>query len=163
MNTGILKWIGIFIVCFALQTTIVPVIEIAGIKPDLLLVALFFLSIRFGQMTAVWVGFFLGLSQDLFTPSILGQNALAKAVAAFLAGFFNERVMRLDIVFRMVLMLVVFAVNDLLLDIIQFVKTGGGRVFLELVTVTIPRALYSMLFALVPYLKERLLPTSFRR
>ena len=165
MKTTVLKWVGIFFVCFALQTTIVPVIDIAGIKPDLLLVALFFLSLKYGQMTGVWVGFFLGLSQDLFSPAILGQNALSKAVAAFAAGFFNERVMRLDVIFQMVLMLVVFVINDALFYIVQLVKTGGSgaRIFIELITATVPRALYSMLFALVPWLKDRFFPTVFRR
>jgi hypothetical protein len=32
-----------------------------------------------------------------------------------------------------------------------------------LVATSVPRALYSTLFALLPYIKERFLPTTFRR
>jgi rod shape-determining protein MreD len=163
MKTSALKWLGVFLVCFILQTTVVRVIGISGVVPDLLMLALFFLAIKTGQMPAVWVGFLLGLAQDLFSPAILGQNALSKSVAGFFAGFFNEKMMRIDILIQLVLLLVTFVLSDALYFVIQIVKTGSGNVLHDLVATTIPRALYSMLFALLPYLKDRFLSTSFRR
>ena len=161
----IVKWVGIFILSFVLQTTIAPVIGVFGIHPDLLLVALFFLALKAGHMPALWTGFFLGLAQDLYSPSILGQNALSKTVAGFCAGFFNERMVRVDIVVQLVLLGVTFIVNDTVFFIIQYVKTGGGAlgVLHDLVLSTVPRALYSMLFALIPYIKEYFSAPSFRR
>jgi rod shape-determining protein MreD len=164
MRTDIFKWAGIFLLCFVLQTTVVPLIGIAGITPDLLMVALFFLALNKGQMAAVGAGFFLGLAQDLFSaPSILGQNALSKTLSGFFAGFFNERMMRVDFVFQIVLVFVTFMVNDAIYFIVQVIKTDGGGVIHNLMATSVPRALYSMLFALLPYIKERFLPTSFRR
>jgi rod shape-determining protein MreD len=159
------KWVGIFLLCFLLQTTVVPVITIFGIRPDLLLVALFFLALKRGHMPAVWTGFFLGLAQDLYSPSILGQNALSKTLAGFCAGFFNERMVRVDIVVQLILLGVTFIVNDTAFFIVQYVKTGGGAagVLHDLVLSTAPRALYSMLFALVPYINEHFVAPSFRR
>jgi rod shape-determining protein MreD len=161
----ILKWTGIFVLCFALQTTLVPVIGIFGVHPDLLVVALFFLAIRTGPLPAVWVGFFLGLAQDLYAPSVLGQHALSMTAAGFFAGLFNERVMRVDVMFRMVLLLITFVVNDALFLIVQFVKTGTGTgaILHGLLASTLPRALYSMLFALLPYLKDRFFAPTSRR
>jgi rod shape-determining protein MreD len=161
-----LRWAGLFLVCFILQTTVVPVISVFEIRPDLLMIALFLLALRTGQMSAVWVGFFLGLAQDLYTPSTLGQNALSKTVAGFFAGFFNERVMRIDLVFQLVLLFIMFVIHDTLFYFVQVLKSGhdGGVVLHELVRTTLPRALYSMIFALVPYFKERFFPSSpYRR
>jgi rod shape-determining protein MreD len=164
MNTAVLKWIGIFIGCFTLQTTLMPAIAIAGIHPDLLMVALFFLAVRSGQMTGVWVGFFLGLAQDLYSPSILGQNALSKAVAGFFAGIFNDKVMRTDPLVHLVFLFITFIIHDTLFYIVQIVKNGGGGfVVHELLTASIPRALYSLLFALLPYIKDRFFPSFSRR
>jgi rod shape-determining protein MreD len=163
MKTAIFKWIGIFLACFTLQTTLVPVIAIKGIHPDLLMVALFFLAVRSGQMTGVWVGFFLGLAQDLYAPSILGQNALSKAVAGFFAGIFNEKVMRVDPLVHLVFLFLTFIVNDTLFYIVQTVKNGGGVLFHELLTASLPRALYSLLFAMLPYVKDRFFPSHSRR
>lgn len=157
------KWIALLFICFALQTTVVPAIAVSGVKPDLVLIVLFFLALKTGQTSATWAGFFVGLAQDLFAPSILGQNALAKCITGFAAGFFNVRVMRLDIVFRMLLLVIVFIINDALYFAVQFMKGGSGHLPYELVTITLPRALYSLLFALIPYVKDRFLPAQLRR
>jgi rod shape-determining protein MreD len=164
MRATVLKWAGIFLLCFVLQTTVVPLIGISGIIPDLLMTALFFLALRNGQTAAVGAGFFLGLAQDLFSaPSILGQNALSKTVAGFFAGFFNERMMRVDILFQIVLLFVTFLVNDTVYFLVQAVKTDGGGVVHNLAAVSVPRALYSMVFALLPYIKRHFFPTRYRR
>jgi rod shape-determining protein MreD len=115
-------------------------------------------------MTGVWVGFFLGLAQDLYSPSLLGQNALSKTMAGFFAGIFNDKVMRVDPLIHLVFLFIMFLIHDLLFDIVQIVKKGGdGIVLHELLTATIPRALYSLLFALLPYIKDRFLPSFSRR
>jgi rod shape-determining protein MreD len=164
--TTLLKWAGIFLLCFVLQTTLVPAIGIFGISPDLLMVALFFLARKAGPFGATWVGFFLGLAEDLFSPSILGQNALSRTAAGFFAGLFNERVMRVDLVFQLVLLLVAFLIHDALYYTVQLLKTtsaGTGGILHEILGSSMPRALYSMLFALVPSIKNLLYPSASRR
>ena len=100
----IVKWIGLFFVVFVLQTTLAPAISIYSIKPDLLLIALFMLAIKTGALPALYIGFFLGLAQDIYSPVILGQNALAKTLAGFFAGLFYDKVMRRDPFFQAVLL-----------------------------------------------------------
>jgi rod shape-determining protein MreD len=165
MKTEPLKWLGIFILCFVLQTTIVPVIDIFGIHPDLPLVALFFLGFRAGPMPSLWAGFFLGLAGDLYSPSILGQNTLSKTVAGFFAGIFNEKVMRVDTLVQMVLLVLTFIVNDAVYVAVQVIKSGGGGsgIARHCIVATLPRALYSMLFALIPYLKNHFFGSSTPR
>jgi rod shape-determining protein MreD len=165
MKTASLKWFGLFILCFVLQTTIVPFIGIAGIHPDFPLIALFFLGFRTGPMPSLWAGFFIGLSGDLYSTSILGQNTLSKTIAGFFAGIFNERVMRIDTVIQMVLLVLTFMVNDFVYVAVQMIKSGGGGgdIARHCIIATLPRALYSMLFALIPYLKNHLFGSSTPR
>jgi rod shape-determining protein MreD len=161
-----LKWVGIFLLCLILQTTLIPAIGILGASPDLLMVALFFLARKTGPFAATWVGFFLGLAEDLYSPSILGQNALSRTAAGFFAGLFNERVMRVDFIFQLVLLLVTFFIHDALYYTVQMIKTnstGAGGFLHVLVTSTLPRTLYSLLFALFPAVKNLVFPTSSRR
>ena len=75
-----LKWPMLFVLCFILQTSFVPSIAFFGVKPDLLMIILFFFSIRYGVLPGIFMGFVLGLTQDLYTPAILGQNALTKTI-----------------------------------------------------------------------------------
>jgi rod shape-determining protein MreD len=165
MMTTFFKWFGIFLLCFILQTTMVPVIDLFGIHPDLPLVALFFLGFRNGAMPALWAGFFLGLTGDLFSPSILGQNALSKTAAGFFAGVFNEKVLRVETGMQMVLLLLTFFVNDAVYMAVQLIKSGGssGGAFWHCMILTLPRALYSMLFALIPHLKNHFFGSSTPR
>jgi rod shape-determining protein MreD len=161
-----LKWTGIFLLCLILQTTLVPAMGIFGASPDLLMVALFFFARKTGPFAATWAGFFLGLAEDLYSPSILGQNALSRTVAGFFAGLFNERVMRVDFMFQLILLLITFFLHDALYYSVQLLKTGNagtGGIMHLLLTSIVPRALYSLLFALFPAIKALFFPPSSRR
>ena len=148
-----LKWAGWIILCLILQSTLVPYIAVMSFKPDLPLIALFYLSLRLGVMPGVYVGFFLGLGQDLFSQGFLGQTALAKSVTGFVGGLFNERVVRLDPITRGALLIAMFVLNDVIIMLVHIVKTddgSAGTIFTELLMVTLPRALYSLVFAAIP-------------
>ena len=142
-----------FLMCAVLQSTLIPHVAIMGVKPDLLLLALFILSTKVGVMPGVYAGFILGLGQDLFSPSLLGQNALAMTVTGAVCGLFNERVMRLDPIMRAVLLFAAFVLNDAIVMLVQIVKSDGraGTLFLELLVVTLPRALYTLAFSAIPF------------
>jgi len=166
MKTTFLKWLGLFLVGFLLQTTIVPVIDIHGIHPDIPMVMLFFLASRTGPLPSLWAGFVLGLAENIYSPSIPGQNALAKTVSGFLAGLFNERVVRIDIIVQLILLCSMFLVHDAIFLIVQSAKTGGSGVFgiiHHLLVLSLPRALYSMPFALLPHIKNHFFMSSSSR
>lgn len=161
----VFKWIAIFFLVFILQTTIIPAISIYNIKPDLLLLVLFMLAIKTGVIPGLYVGFFLGLAQDIYSPAILGQNALAKTLAGFFAGLFNEKVMRLDPLFQAVLLVLSVLVGDLVFLLVQMVKCGGSlKMFsLDMVISVLPRAIYTLLFGLVPIFWEYFFQTKSKR
>jgi rod shape-determining protein MreD len=152
MMNIVLKWGGWIILCLILQSTLVPYIAVMSCKPDLPLIALFYLSVRLGVMPGVYVGFFLGLGQDLFSQGFLGQTALAKSVTGFVGGLFNERVVRLDPITRGALLVAMFILNDVIIMLVHILKSDGsaGTIFTELLMVTLPRALYSLVFAAIP-------------
>lgn len=152
MMNIVLKWVGWILLCVILQSTLVPYMAVMSVKPDLPLIALFYLSLSLGVMPGVYVGFFLGLGQDLFAPGLLGLNALAKSVTGFVVGLFNERVVRLDPIMRMVLLIAMFTINDTIAMLVHVVRADGsaGAFFTELLAVTLPRALYSLVFAAIP-------------
>jgi rod shape-determining protein MreD len=165
MIRSVIIWITLFFFAFVLQTTLVPALSIFSVKPDLLILLLFFLAIKTGVMPAIYIGFLLGLAQDLYSPSILGQNALAKTIIGFVAGLFNEKVMRVDPLFQGVLVLFTFIINDTVFTTINIIKSGGSLEVLgsTILTVTLPRAVYSLLFALIPFFWEHYFKTTVTR
>ena len=70
----------------ALQATLVPHVRIAGISPDLPLIATVLLAYRRGPTGGTLAGFAIGLGQDLTNPAFLGLNALVKSLVGFGAG-----------------------------------------------------------------------------
>jgi rod shape-determining protein MreD len=165
MINTLVRWTGLFILIYILQTTLVPVISVFGVQPDLLIVPLFFLCVRIGGVPAVFTGFLLGLTQDFYSPQILGQNALAKSIIAYFAGLFNEKVMRLDPFIQLVLLFTTFLLHDVVYLAVEVVQNGESlqSAGTRIVTMTLPRALYSLFFALIPTFRELLFTSDNRR
>ncbi len=81
----------LFFPLLLIQTTIVPLIAINGVVPDLILILLVFYSLRYGQIYGTVLGFVYGFLFDIITGSLLGSTMLAKTLAGFVAGYFyNE-------------------------------------------------------------------------
>jgi rod shape-determining protein MreD len=150
------KWPLLFVVCFILQTSFVPSIAVFGVKPDLLMVLLFFFSIRYGSLPGLLVGFSLGLAQDLYAPALLGQTALAKTIIGACSGLFNEKIMRTDAFVKAIILFLMFLVHDSIFSIILLMKNAHHltALFPELALRTVPRAFYSVIIAALFYVWE---------
>ena len=153
MIVEIIAWFAVACGCFVMQTTLMPVLAIFGVQPDLLTIMLMALSFRYGSMTGIWAGFCIGLCQDIYSPSVLGQNALAKAFVGFFVGIFNERVMSTDPTIKLAILGVAFVIHDSLFMGVELFRHGTtfGALLLSVITATLPRAIYSALFAAVYY------------
>ena len=89
-----MKWelITPFITFFAvllIQLTVVPLIAIAGVIPDLVLISLVYYSISRDQFYGTVLGGTYGVFLDLITGSLLGSSMLSKTIAGFTAGYFS--------------------------------------------------------------------------
>ena len=68
------------------QSTLVPVVGIWGVVPDVPVVLTVLLAIRRGPKAGCLTGGALGLAQDVIAGGPLGLHALSKAVLGFVAG-----------------------------------------------------------------------------
>ncbi len=74
-----------------LQQTLIPMVSVYGIVPDLVLILLVFYSVRNGQIFGTLLGFGLGIIMDLSSGGVLGSAMFAKTLSGFVAGYFyNE-------------------------------------------------------------------------
>lgn len=73
------------------QITVVPLIAVNGVIPDLIIVLLVYYTLQLGQMEGTILGFTYGLFYDLITGGLLGSSMLSKSLTGFIAGYFyNE-------------------------------------------------------------------------
>ena len=89
-----MKWelVTPFITFFAVllvQITVIPLIAIAGVIPDLVLITLVYYSISRDQFYGTVLGASYGFFIDLITGSLLGSSMLSKTIAGFTAGYFS--------------------------------------------------------------------------
>ena len=68
------------------QCTVVPVIGVGGVVPDVPVVLTVLLALRYGPEAGCLTGFALGLAQDAVAGGPLGLHALSKALIGFGAG-----------------------------------------------------------------------------
>ena len=78
-----------FFIVLLVQLTIVPLISIDGVVPDLILITLVYYSITRGQLFGTVLGASYGLLIDLIAGSLLGSSMLSKTIAGFIAGYFS--------------------------------------------------------------------------
>ncbi len=161
----IFKWILFFAACLILQSTMTSSIAIAGIKPDLLMLGLFMLAISRGSLLGIYVGFIIGLTMDLYAPSLLGQKALSLTITGFIMGLFNEKTVRTGPGSKLLILLLAFIVCDSCSNIIESALNhrGLGSLLPTIFFSSIPRALYTAIFGALYYLWMNYSQPSFRR
>ncbi len=91
MKTDYIFAVLLFFPLLVIQTTIVPLIAINGIIPDLIIILLVFYTLKLGQLHGTILGFIYGLLFDLITGGLLGSSMLSKTITGFVTGYFyNE-------------------------------------------------------------------------
>lgn len=100
--------LGLILAAIILQSTLAEfVADLAGAKPDLILLLAVAFGLFRGKMAGLGYGWVLGLIQDGLSGSLLGQNALSKSLVGFVAGVLHRNLG--DITFITQLLVVVLA------------------------------------------------------
>ena len=126
----------------ALQSTLVPAIGIAGIRPDLPLVVVVLTALSRGAASGTIAGFLIGLAQDLGNPGFLGLNALAKCLVGHSIGTLRGR-FDAGTAFSYALVLGAATVAHDLVYLTIHRRLVLSEIFLALATRTAPTALYT--------------------
>ena len=75
------------VVCFLIQSTVLHLISIGSITPNLLLILCVSMGLMRGRKVGLWTGFFSGLLIDLFYGSVFGFYALIYMYVGFFSGY----------------------------------------------------------------------------
>jgi rod shape-determining protein MreD len=151
----------IFAVALILQGTLIRLLAVEGIEPDIILLGLFFIALMEGSYPATIAGFCVGLVQDLYAPQTLGLNALCKSLIGFTLGFCRRGVFVEGLLPRSLILFAAVLLHDLIYFTVSLwpdVGSGLNRVVL----LGLPTALYTALLGYVIFYfihrKEQLQP-----
>jgi len=94
-----MKWTSILfsaIGVFMAQFLLVDFLSLNMIRPDFLVVYIFYISLVYGKTTGVFIGFLLGLLSDLSgVGSFFGLSPLSLSLTAYLTGYLNGKYERM--------------------------------------------------------------------
>ncbi|MBM4166205.1 MAG: rod shape-determining protein MreD [Ignavibacteria bacterium] len=79
---------GVALIAF--QTTVVRLISIEGVMPDVVVLWIVVIALREGQIAGTVSGFVSGLILDIISGDFLGIGALSKTICGFLSGYFYD-------------------------------------------------------------------------
>ncbi len=139
-----LKGFGLMIAALILQQTVVRIISIGDVRPDILLICLVAISLRYGSVVGLFCGFLIGLVQDVYAVETLGVNALAKCLVGYGVGLLDERVLKIMPATKVFFLAGAFFIHDFIYDFAAGYKPAYmAYLFLNY---SLPSGIYTLLF-----------------
>lgn len=150
----------LLILALLVQTSYLDEIAIKGIRPDLVLLLLVYISIVHGQIPGTIFGFLAGLLQDVYSPAPLGLNALCKSIIGFLVGYTRGGIIEESLLARGFIIFGATIFHDLVYFLI-FSWKDLRDYFTLILRYTLPAAAYTtlvgvILFQIASFLSLRL-------
>lgn len=145
---SILNYLVLFSLAIILQLTVVPLLAIKGVVPDVILILVISTSFRHGKMAGMLWGFAAGVVFDFFSTRFVGASSLGYVVSAFVAGIWSAEhsQVRFGVVIGQ-LFLTVLLHDIIYLNIIRIGTSVGF--WNTLFTVVFPHSLYSLVFVAI--------------
>ena len=141
------RWLRIlilFIIVFALQSTVVDWLRFFDVGPDLVIIFIVAVAIRCGPAAGCFWGFVAGFTQDVYAPvEWLGAHSISMTVLGFAVGQLEERFLSLNFPAKVG----VLGLGFFVCDMIYYWITGLSRdvVTSIFLTKTLPECIYTML------------------
>jgi len=154
--------------CVVIQTSLLPMIEIASIRPNLILIVTASFGFMRGPKEGMFVGLFAGLMMDTLFGTILGFYGLIYLVFGFLNGLFQQIYLDEDIKLPILLISATSLVYGLCIYLFHFVLRGEFAFFIYLNQIILPELIYTIaatigLYPLILWVNRRLEAEEKRR
>jgi len=132
--------VAALVICILLQSTILGRIAIRGVRPDLAMLVLVFVSVRRGPMVGQVSGFASGFLEDLMNVSPLGFHSLLRTVIGYLFGLLSGNVFIDPFLMPIILAVVATLLKGLLSGVVSAlfgIASSGfitftGRIWIEM-------------------------------
>jgi rod shape-determining protein MreD len=144
----ILKYILMFVLLALLQMTLIPLLSIKDLYPDLLLIGVIITGIRHGATPAILAGFLVGLLQDAAVTQLYGLSSLSKSVAGFVAGYFSREKVKYNLQVTLGVVLVTSLVHNIIYQTIYYFDSGIGLLLLVFRYI-LPISIYTLALAAI--------------
>ena len=147
---SIIKYSITFFVVLFIEKTLLHLVSIRQITPDLVLILIIIISLREDRSKSTGIGFVAGLIQDTFTTGFLGLSALAKSIIGFLGVFFQQPKRKYNLSYFISVSFVLTIIHEFFYELIYNLGSHLGF-FKLLFYYMIPRTLYTVVVSVIVY------------
>lgn len=145
MKRKILELI-IIILFYCLSVTLGRVIELGGIKPNMLIVLPILFGYLNGSNEGMFVGFFSGLIYDIFISTIVGFSPLVFSILGYVSGLFFQKYEKSEIIIPLIIVAFGDIIYEFLSYIGNFLLHNRLNVLYFVKRFMIPEMIYTVLF-----------------
>lgn len=139
------------ITAYLLQVSVFPYLEIAGIRPNLMIMLTSVVGFTMGSKMGILTGFFSGLLIDLMAGGTVGFSALVFMYIGHINGFFYKDYVKEELFLPLSLVIIGTLVYEFLYYIFYFLLQNKLRFSFYLSRIIIPEVVYTALVTLVMY------------
>lgn len=147
MYKKFLIWLMFALAVYVVQSSFLPLIHYNGIGPDLFLLITGSFAFQKGSRMGSFMGFVLGLFQDLATGTFFGFNTFSKLLAGYGCGIFSSRVIRDNFMLPISASVVSTSVCYFILMIIMLMMGYRFNPLVHMTMNLIPLLCYNAVFA----------------
>lgn len=151
----------ILLAAYLLQCTVFPSLELAGIKPNLLVIVTASYGFMRGSREGMLVGFFAGLFLDIQFGDMIGFYALIYLLTGYVNGLFQQMYFDEDIKLPMFLIMGSEFIYGLVIYVLKFMLRSDFNFLYYLNRIILPELIYTVvitifLYPLILYVNHRL-------
>lgn len=141
----------LIIVCFVLQTSLFPFIEVADTSPDLLLILTVSFGLMRGRKEGMLVGFFCGFLYDVYFGYTIGLYMLLYMLIGYCNGFFHRWYLVEDVLLPITIILVDAFLLNFATYVIFFMMRNKMELGLYMKQTILPAMIYTALLTLLVF------------
>ena len=141
----------VVLAAYLLQCTIFPSLEIAGIKPNLMLIVTASFGFMRGSREGMLVGFFSGLLIDIQFGDMIGFYALIYLLIGFINGFFEQMYYDEDIKLPLFLIILSEFIYGIVIYLLMFMLRSDFDFLFYLNSIIVPELIYTIVVTIVVY------------
>lgn len=147
MYLTVFKTALVILLTHLVQTAFLPSFLNQSWIPDLTLICIAAIGLRFGPVAGAFSGFATGILQDMYASGPLGLGSLANSVVGYGLGVFDEKHFNMHMAIRAVLLAVAILIKDLIFRI--GLRLSWSSVLMDFLTLTIPTLLTTVSIGLM--------------
>ena len=139
------------IVGFILQTTIFDYLELAGVKPNIMIVITAASGFMFGRRYGMFAGGICGELKDLLFSDIIGMSILLYVFIGFLNGLANKLYFKDDLAIPLTAIGISDVLYGVVFYILSFMLRGRLGIIAYLRQVILPETIYTVIIGIFIY------------